>query len=205
MHAAFPHFTKEINQVMQHGFKNIEASVLFGRVGGKLLAEGMAVLLKLVFGFIVLKDLPDKSLDFFDKNFVILDPNAEGGKRYYQAKFLIRTRKPEDNMNVLLEFCSDPANLFIGGPAGKVLNPLAVVSTQTPSEKSADEMEKDPDKVDLVICFKDAESIIGLLKRPDVDMVGLLLENLVQLTGNVGHLFKLAAIAANIKQAVNIA
>lgn len=204
MHAAFPHFTKEINQVMQHGFKNSEASVLFGRVEGKLLADGMAFLLKLVFGFIVLKDLPNKSLDFFDKNFVILDPNAEGGKRYYQGKLLIRTRKPEDDMNVLLEFCPDPDKLFIGGPAGKVLNPLAVVSTKTPSEETADEIEKAPDKVDLVIRFKDVESIMGLLKRPDVDMVGLLLENLVQLTGNVGHLFKLAAIAANIKEAINI-
>ena len=204
MHAAFPHFTKEINQVMQHGFKNSEASILFGRVGGKLLVDGMAFLLKLVFGLIVLKDLPKKSLNFFDKNFVILDPNAEGGKRYYQGKLLILTRKPEDDMNVLLKFCPDPDKLFVGGPSGKVLNPLAVVSTKKLTEETADEIEKDLDKIDLVIRFKDVESIMGLLKRPDVDMVGLLLENLVQLTGNVGHLFKLAAIAANIKQAINI-
>lgn len=204
MHAAFPRFTNEIDQVMKHGFNISKASVLPDRVGGKLLAESMAILLELVFGLLVLKDLPDRSRQFFDENFVIVDPDTDGKKRYYQGKFLIRTRKPEDDMNVLLEFCPDPDKLFVGSPSGGWVNPLAVVSTKTLTEKRADEIEKDPDKVDLVIRFKDVESIMGLFKRPDADMVGLLLDNLVQLTGNVGHLFKLGAIAANIKQTVNI-
>jgi hypothetical protein len=204
MHAAFPRFTNEIDQVMKHGFNISKASVLPDQVGGKLLAEGMAFLLEFVFGLLVLKDLPAKSQKFFDENFVIVDPDMDGEKRYYQGKFLIRTKKPEDDMNVLLEFCPDPDELFIESPSGKMLNPLAVVSTKTLTEERADEIEKNPDKVDLVIRFKDVESIMDLLKRPDADMVGLLLDNLVQLTGNVGHLFKLGAMAANIKQAVNI-
>ena len=204
MHAAFPRFTNEIDQVMKHGFNISKASVLLDRVGGKLVAKGMAFLLELVFGLLVLKDLPDKSQKFFDENFVIVDPETVGRKRYYQGKFLIRTRKPEDDMNVLLKFCPDPDELFIGGPSSDVVNPLAVVSTKTLTEEKADKIEKNPDKVDLVIRFKDVESIMQLLKRPDADMVGLLLENLVQLTGNVGHLFKIGAIAANVEQALDL-
>lgn len=204
MHAAFPRFTNEIDHVMKHSFNINEASVLLDRVGGKLVAKGMAFLLELVFGLLVLKDLPDKSQKFFDENFVIVDPDAVDGKRYYQGKFLIRTRKHEDDMNVLLKFCPDPDELFIGSPSTEVVNPLAVVSTKTLTEKKADKIEKNPDKVDLVIRFKDVESIMQLLKRPDADMVGLLLENLVQLTGNVGHLFKIGAIAANVEQAIDL-
>jgi len=203
MHAAFPRFTNEIDQVMKHSFNVSKASVLLDRFGG-VVAEGMAFLLKLVFGLLVLKDLPDKSQKFFEENFVIVDPEIDGGKRYYQGKFLIRTRKPEDDMNVLLKFCPDPDELFIGSSSKGILNPLAVVSTKTLTEEKADKIEKNPDKVDLVIRFKDVESIMQLLKRPDADMVGLLLENLVQLTGNVGHLFKIGAIAANVEQAIDL-
>jgi hypothetical protein len=204
MHAAFPRFTNEIDHVMKHCFNTSKASMILDRVGGKLVAKGMAFLLELVFGLLVLKDLPDKSQKFFDENFVIVDPEIDGGKRYYQGKFLIRTRKPDDDMNVLLKFCPDPDELFIGNPSKGVLNPLAVVSTKTLSEEKADKIEKNPDKVDLVIRFKDVESIMQLLKRPDADMVGLLLENLVQLTGNVGHLFKIGAVAANVEQALDL-
>ena len=209
MHAAFPRFTKEINQVMQLGFKADEVSALLDRVGGRLLANGMAMLLKLGFGFVMRdsllnKDQSEKALAFFNDNFVIYDPNAQGGERYYQGKFLIRTRKPEDDMNVLLKFCPNPEKLFKETSSGKELHPLGVVSSETLSEEEADRIEKDPDQVDLVFRFKDVESIIGLLGRPDVDMVGLLLENLVQLTGNVGHLFKIGAIAANVEQALDL-
>lgn len=208
MHAAFPRFTKEINQVMKHGFESREVSVLFDEAG-ELLADIMAKLLKIGFGYVMRDSLLDKkqskkAMDFFNENFVIMDPSAEGGKRYYQGKFLIRTRKPEDDMNVLLKFCPNPDKLFNETSSGKELNPAAVVFTDTPTEEIADEIEKDPDQVDLVIRFKDVKSIVGLLGRTDVDMVGLLLENLVQLTGNVGHLFKIGAIAANVEQALDL-
>ncbi len=42
MHAAFPRFTNEIDQVMKHGFNTSKASVFLDRVGGKLVAKGMA-------------------------------------------------------------------------------------------------------------------------------------------------------------------
>ena len=209
MHAAFPRFTREINQIMQLGAVNNAASDLMDKVGGKFLAEGMAMMLKLGFGFLMRdsllsKEQSEKAADFFNDNFVITDPNAKGGKRYYQGKFLIRTKRPDDDMNVLLKFCPEPESLFIKTPFGKSLNPLSVVMTETMSEKRAEKIEKDPDRVDLVIRFKDVKSIKGLLKKPDVDMVGLLLDNLVQLTGNVGHLFKLGAIAKNVELALDL-
>ena len=209
MHAGFPRFTKEINQLMQRGFKNGDVSGFFDQAGGKLLAKGMATLLKLGFGFVMRdsllsKEQSEKAMAFFKDNFVISDPNAEGGRGYYQGKFLIRTRKPDDDMNVWLKFCPEPEKLFEETASGKELHPLAVVSTEALSEEEAERIEKDPDQVDLVIRFKDSQSIVELLGRPDVDMVGLLLENLVQMTGNVGHLFKIGAIAANLEQTLEL-
>lgn len=208
MHAAFPRFTREINQVLQLGAANSAASELMSRVSGKFLAEGLALMLRLGFGFLMRdsllgKEQSEKAMDFFYENFVVLEPSGEV-RGYYQGKFLIRTKRPDDDMNVLLRFCPEPDRLFITTPFGRCLNPLSVVVTETLSEEEAEQMEKDPDRVDLVIRFKDVRSIKGLLKEPDVDVVGLLLENLVQLTGNVGHLFKLSSIAKNVELAINL-
>jgi len=57
--------------------------------------------------------------------------------------------------------------------------------------------------VDLIIRFKDIKSILGLIERPDVDPVQLLLENQVQLTGNFGHMFKFGAIGKSAQQAIS--
>jgi hypothetical protein len=204
MHAGFPCFTQDIQQVMRLGRREANMPELVEHVGGTLLASGMAVLLKLGFGYVMRNSLLDaaqakKAMAFFDENFVITDPTAAGGERYYQGQFLIRTRKDRDDMNVWLRFCPDPDVMMIETPFGKALNSLAVVSTDVLDEREADAIERDPDKVDLVIRFKDIDSIVGLIGRENVDIVGLLLENLVQLTGNVGHLFKLGAIAKNIE------
>lgn len=141
---------------------------------------------------------------FFEDNFVIIDPNAPSGRRYYQGKFLIRTSRRDDDMNVLLKFCPKPEQLYMETPFGKSLNSLAVVSTEVLNEAAADRIEQDASQVDLVIRFKDVESILGLLGRQGVDIVGLLLENLVQLTGHVGHLFKLGAIATDIQLSLDL-
>lgn len=207
MHAAFPHFTREINQIMQLGATDVASSELMDRAGGRFLAAGMAILLKLGFTYLMRDSLSskegaEKAETFFNENFVIYDPNAEKGKRYYQGKILIRTKKPGDDMNVLLKFCPQPSKLFKETPFGKRLDPFAVVTAEALNEDKAALIEDNPDQVDLVIRFKDVKSIKGLLKQPDVDMVGLLLENLVQLTGNNGHLFKLGAIAANVEKAI---
>ena len=209
MHAGIAQITQNINQVMRLGTNTDEITPLIDRAGGTLLANGMAILLKLGFGYLLREGLLDKeqsqkAKQFFEHNFEIVDPYAENGKRYYQGKFLIRTRKPDDDMNVWLRFCPEPENLYQNTPFGKTLNPLAVVATKTLDEKEADSIEQDPDKVDLVIKFKDAKSIVSLIGRPEVDIVGLLLENLVQLEGNMGHLFKLGAIAQNIESMIDI-
>lgn len=205
MHAGFPCFSADIQQVMRLGARNnLEMPELVDNIAGPILAGGMAVLLKLGFGYIMRDCLLDqeqseKAMAFFDENFTFRDPDAPDGQRFYQGKFLLRTRKPGDNMNVWLRFCPQPGDLFVETPFGRSINSLKVVETDVVDEAEADRLEHDPDKVDLVIRFKDIDSIVGLIGNEDVDIVGLLLKNVVQLTGNVGHLFKLGAIAKNIE------
>lgn len=213
MHAGFPCLLPELQETLKLGARTAtktgELPAFLDKAEGRLLANGMAVLLRLGFGFLLHDSLlnPEHSKQtkrFFEENFVIIDPNVPGGQRYYQGKFLIRTSKRGDDMNVLLKFCPDPDKLYRDTPFGKALNPLAVVSTQVMDETAADRIEQDPRQVDLVIRFRDVESILGLLSRPDADIVGLLLENLVRLTGHVGHLFKLGAIGTDIQLALNL-
>ncbi len=204
MHAGFPCFSPDIQQVMRLGARDSKVPELVDSIAGPVLAGGMAVLLKLGFGYVMRDCLLDKqqskkAMEFFDENFIFRDPNASDGQRFYQGKFLLRTRKPGDNMNVWLRFCPEPDELFVDTPFGRSINSLKVVATDVVDEEEAARLERDPDKVDLVIRFKDIDSIVGLIGREDVDIVGLLLENVVQLTGNVGHLFKLGAIAKNIE------
>ena len=206
MHATIPSLPQGVQQLMFSGARSGELSGelqgLFDRVAGRLVAQGMATLIRLGFGFLVCEGLdPDKAKKaqaFFEENFVIRDPNADGGIRYYQGQFLIRTRKPEDDMNVYIRFCPDTDKLYWNG----LLNPVAIVSTEVLTEDQADRIEKDPDQVDLVIRFKDVKAVLGLIERPDTDAVQLLLENLVQLTGNFGHLFKFGAIGKNAQLAI---
>lgn len=204
MHAGFPCFSQDIQQVMRLGAGDREVPELVDSIAGPVLAGGVAVLLKLGFGYVLRdcllsKEQSEKAMAFFDENFIFTDPNAVNGQRYYQGKFLLRTRKPGDNMNVWLRFCPEPDDLFIDSIFGRAINSLKVVETEVVDEDEAARLERDPDKIDLVIRFKDIDSIVGLIGRKDVDIVGLLLENVVQLTGNVGHLFKLGAIAKNIE------
>ncbi len=202
MHATIPSLPQGIHYLMQSGINtgelNGELEGLLDRAGGRILASGMAALIKAGFGFLIYEGLDDdkakKAQTFFEENFVMRDPNAEGGIRYYQGQFLIRTRKPEDDMNVYIRFCPDPDDLYIPTPIGQLLNPTAIVTAEAVSEAEAELLEHDPDRVDLVIRFKDVKAILGLVERPDADVVQLLLENLVQITGNFGHMFKFGAI-----------
>jgi len=213
MHAGFSCLLPGLQQTLKLGANTAVAAgelpAFLDRAGGRLLANGMAVLLRLGFGYLLSGSLVDeahskKAQAFFEENFVIADPNAPGGLRYYQGKFLIRTNKRGDDMNVLLRFCPDPGQLYVDTPFGRALNRLAVVDTRVMAESEADRIEQDPAQVDLVIRFRDVESILGLLRRPDADIVGLLLENLVQLTGHVGHLFKLGAIGTDIQLSLDL-
>jgi hypothetical protein len=208
MHAGFPQSTSNLIHVLRIGADADDAlRPLLSRKGGKFLAESMALLLKLGFGFVMRDSLLNqqqtaKARAFLEDNFVIIDPQAPGGKRYYQGKFLIRTRRYGDDMNVLFNFCPHPERLFKKMPWGESINSMEILETTVLTEQQAEQLEHEPDKVDLVIRFKDIESILGLIGGSNVDIVGLLLDNVVQLRGNVGHLFKLGAIAANIQQAI---
>lgn len=213
MHAGFPCLLPPLQQTLKLGAKTAfelgELPAFLNKASGRVLAGGMAALLRLGFGYL-LRDChlnpqqAKKASAFFEDNFVIIDPNVPSGRRYYQGKFLIRTSRRGDDMNVLLKFCPKPEQLYMETPFGSALNSLAVVSTEVLDEAAADRIEQDASQVDLVIRFKDVESILGLLGRQGVDIVGLLLENLVQLTGHVGHLFKLGAIATDIQLSLNL-
>lgn len=210
MHDTIPALPDGIHYILKSGIQLGEAdgnlAGLLNRMEGMLLAAGMAALIKLGFGFLISPGLSEskaeKARHFFDNNFVIKDPNAPGGIRYYQGKILIRTRKPQDDRNVLIKFCPDLQALFIETPFGKQLNPVAIVTTVALSEAEADRIECDPDEVDLVIRFKDTQAILGLAGRPNADVAQLLIENLVQITGNFGHMFKFGAIGKNVQTAM---
>ena len=207
MHATLPAMPQGIHHILKSGIRlgraSGELTGLLSRAEGKILANGMAALIKLGFGFLISEGLSDskaaQAQEFFQDNFVIKDPGAPGGIRYYQGKILVRTRKPEDDMNVLIRFCPDPSELYLDTPLGKRFNPCAIVDTKVLNEAKADRIEQDPNEVDLVIRFKDAKAILGLAERPDADVVQLLLENLVQITGNFGHMFKFGAIGKNVQ------
>ena len=210
MHATIPTLPDGIHYILKSGIQLGEAdgtlSGLLNRMEGKMLAAGMAVMIKLGFGFLINPGLSEsqakKAQHFFENNFVIKDPNVVGGIRYYQGKILIRTRKPQDDMNVLVKFCPDPEVLYMQTLLGRQLNPAAIVATEALSETEADRIERDPNEVDLVIRFKDTQAILGLAERPNVDVAQLLIENLVQITGNFGHMFKFGAIGMNVQMAM---
>jgi hypothetical protein len=210
MHATIPALPDGIHYILKSGIQLGEAdgslAGLLNRMEGTMLAAGMAVMIKLGFGFLISPGLSEskarKAQHFFDDNFVIKDPNVPSGVRYYQGKILIRTRKPQDDMNVLIKFCPDPQALFIDTPFGRQLNPVAIVITEALSEAEADRIERDPNEVDLIIRFKDTQAILGLAGRPNADVAQLLIENLVQITGNFGHMFKFGAIGKNVQAAV---
>jgi len=204
MHAGFPQVSPGLVYTVKSGMQSdAQLRGLLTQSGGHMLAEGLALALRLGFSLILRDGLLDeaqsrKARKFFADNFEITDPMVPGGKRYYQGRFLIRTRQAGDDMNVLLEFCPKPDKLFCPLPwGGEGLVPFSVVQTSVMDETMADHLERE---VDLVIRFKDAETILGLVGQENVDIVGLLLKNLVQLTGNVGHLFKLGAIGSDVQR-----
>jgi hypothetical protein len=203
MHATIPVLPQGIHYLMRTGFAHTEITQELDKIGGRLLANIIAGAIRLGFGYLVLEGLNEaqsrKAATFFKENFVISDPNAPGGIRYYQGKILIRTRQPDDDMNVYIRFCPDPDALYL---PGHILNPVAIVRSEAVSESEADAIERDPERMDLVIRFRDIPAILGLMQRPDADVVQLLLENLVQITGNFGHLFKFGAIGNNVQSAL---
>ena len=153
---------------------------------------------------------------FFEENFIILDDSGE--EALYQGKFLIRTRQPGDQMNVWFGFLQgngllEPLSNFARKLRDKtedridffsILKSADLVSAKTLSEAEADESENDPDRVDLVLRFKDIPSIYGLLQSQSLDMVDLMFKNLLQIYGNQNHMYKLGAISRNLQLALGL-
>jgi hypothetical protein len=188
----------------------------FTALEGKIVAKVMAILIEHGFQAFSAFDAAVKRNSFFEENFIILDD--KGKEALYQGRFLIRTMQPDDQMNVWFGFSQgswlldplirifkkikditkDRIDLY------SFLRSITLVSTKTLNEKEADEYENDPDRVDLVLRFKDIPSIYGLLQSQDLDMVDLMFKNLLQIYGNQNHMYKLGAITRNLQLALGL-
>ena len=141
-----------------------------------------------------------------------------GAEALYQGRFLIRTQQPTDQMNVWFGFLQGNGflgsmNKFVKKLRDKtgdrvdfysILKSTDLVSTKTLNEAEADQYENDPDRVDLVLRFKDIPSIYGLLEAKSLDMVDLMFKNLLQIKGNQNHMYKLGAITKNLQLALGL-
>jgi hypothetical protein len=182
----------------------------FTAIEGKLVANAMAMLIEHGFQAFATIDAIAKKNSFFEDNFIILDDH--GKETLYQGKFLIRTRRPDDQMNVWFGFLQsngsfEPLRNLLKDIRDKTAGNIDIysffqstdlVSTKILNEKEADEYEKDPERVDLVLRFKDIPSIYGLLQSQDLDMVDLMFKNLLQISGNQNHMYKLGAITRDL-------
>ena len=188
----------------------------FTALEGKVVAKVMAMLIEHGFQTFATIDALVKKNSFFEENFIIFDDR--GKESLYQGKFLIRTQHPDDQMNVWFSFLQgngfleDLSNLLKGirdKTEGRIdffsiLQAADLVSTKTLNEKEADQYENDPERVDLVLRFKDIPSIYGLLQSQNLDMVDLMFKNLLQIYGNQNHMFKLGAITRNLQLALGL-
>jgi len=186
----------------------------FTALEGKLVAKVMALLIEHGFQAFAAVNALVKRRSFFEENFIILDDDAK--EALYRGKFLIRTMQPDDQMNVWFGFLQSgglfaPLIKFFkylrdktGGRIDfySILRSANLVSTKTLSEAEADQYENDPDRVDLVLRFKDIATIYRLLQSSDLDMVDLMFKNLLQIYGNQNHLYKLGAITKNLQLAL---
>jgi len=191
-------------------------SNFFTVLEGKLVAKVMALLIEHGFQAFATIDALVKRNSFFEDNFIIFDDNAN--EALYQGRFLIRTRQPGDQMNVWFGFLQGngllaPLGNWLKGLRNKtgdridfysIFKSTDLVSTKTLSEAEADQYENDPGRVDLVLRFKDIQSIYGLLQSKDLDMVDLMFKNLLQISGNQNHLYKLGAITRNLQLALGL-
>jgi hypothetical protein len=220
MYTGFYQLRTDFVKVLQSGSDQREMArrktKSFTALEGKIVAKVMAILIEHGFQAFSAFDAAVKRNSFFEENFIILDD--KGKEALYQGRFLIRTMQPDDQMNVWFGFSQgswlldplirifkkikditkDRIDLY------SFLQSITLVSTKTLNEKEADEYENDPDRVDLVLRFKDIPSIYGLLQSQDLDMVDLMFKNLLQIYGNQNHMYKLGAITRNLQLALGL-
>ncbi len=189
-------------------------SNFFTVLEGKLVAKVMALLIEHGFQAFSAINAVIRKESFFEDNFIILDDR--GKEALYKGKFLIRTRQPGDQMNVWFGFLQGnrvlaPLSYLMKKLRDRtedridfysIIKSMNLVSTKTLSEKEADRYENDPERVDLVLRFKDIPSIYQLLQSRNLDMVDLMFKNLLQIYGNQNHMYKLGAITKNLQLAL---
>jgi hypothetical protein len=188
----------------------------YSALEGRIVARVIALLIKLGFRAFSTLDSVLKRDSFFEENFIILDD--QGKESLYRGRFLIRTDHPGDQMNVWFGFLQhrwmfDPFVRFLKRIKEKTNDRIDLysfllskflVASKVLTEEEADRYETDPERVDLVLRFKDLESIYGLLKTQDLDMVNLMFKNLLQIRGNQNHLYKLGSITKNLQLALGL-
>lgn len=219
MYTGFYQLRTDFISVLQEGARRKAAergeTILSAHQDGKVLSAVLATLIEHGFQAFATLDAVVRPFSFFEENFIILDDNGDEG--LYQGKFLIRTQNPDDQMNVWFGFLQ--SNWLMEPFAGilkeirnktggwidfySILKSTDLVTAKTLSEKQADRYEDDPDRVDLVIRFKDISSIYDLLHSPQLDMVDLMFKNLLQIYGNQNHMFKLGSITRNLQMALS--
>ena len=215
MYTGFYQFRTDFIKVLQGGKDQREMARretnFFTVLEGKIVANVMALLIEHGFQAFSTIDALVKRNSFFEENFIVL--NDKGHQDLYQGRFLIRTAEPHDQMNVWFGFLQSSRLFKKLGNVFKdirektndridfysVLKSTDLVSTKVLSEQEADKYENDPDRVDLVLRFKDIPSIYGLLQSNDLNMVELMFKNLLQIYGNQNHMYKLGAIAKNLQ------
>lgn len=200
MHAGLSWLPGNVQNTLVQGIPSLSGPSL-EQLKGVTLARAMSFLLKAGFGVLFTDEISDRAMVFFKENFEIIDPEAPEGIRYYQGKFLIRTRKPGDDMNVFLRFCPYPEEVIKKDQHGKEdLQGTKIVVAEALSESEALQREI---QADLVLYFRDVNAMIGLVTSGGVDLTQMLLDNVVHIKGNTGHLFKLGAIASNLQALFN--
>jgi len=220
MYTGFYQLRTDFIKVLQGGPEQQEMARkktnFFTALEGKVVAKVIAMLIEHGFQAFATIDSLVKKNSFFEENFIILDDR--GKEALYQGKFLIRTRQPDDQMNVWFAFLQGngflgPLSSLLKGIRDKtkdridfysILESTDLVSTKTLNEKEADKYENDPELVDLVFRFKDIPSIYGLLQSQNLDMVDLMFKNLLQIYGNQNHMYKLGAITRDLQLSLGL-
>ena len=218
MYTGFYQLRTDFIKVLQGGPEQQEMARnqthFFTVLEGKFVAGVMSMLIEHGFQAFASLDALFRKDSFFEENFIILDDH--GDETLYQGKFLIRTQQPDDQMNVWFGFLQGNGTM---DPLSKLLKEIRdttedridfysiiqstdLVSTKILTEKEADEYENDPEGVDLVLRFTDISSIYNLLQSQNLDMVDLMFKNLLQISGNQNHMYKLGAITRNLRLAL---
>ena len=218
MYTGFYQFNTDFVKFLQGGPKQQvlarKKTKRFTACEGKLVAKVMALLIEHGFQAFATVNALIRKKSFFEENFIILDDDAK--EALYRGKFLIRTMQPDDQMNVWFGFLQSGGLLgllikffkYLRDITGdridfySILRALNLVSTKTLSEAEADQYENDPDRVDLVLRFKDIATIYRLLQSNNLDMVDLMFKNQLQIYGNQNHMYKLGAITKNLQLAL---